>query len=91
MQILLGEKKDHVRLGDMGYGDCFFYERYLYMKIRLKCSELNCKKPHDRSAALNLKSGTMRLLKKTERVSRANAVVHLDVASFAFLDHESDC
>ena len=67
------------RLDSYSYGDSFMYDTHLYMLIRTQCSgfEAYYDKANMRRA-LNLKSGTMRLLPRNTIVERVNAHIVLE-------------
>lgn len=58
------------------YSDTFMYEGHHYMRVRLRREGLSYHKPQQRITAVNLKSGTTRLIMFQERVEPTRVEVH---------------
>jgi len=77
MKLIVDCEDKTIRVGDISYGDCFYFNGYVYMLVRLQCNGLQFSKPTETQVCVNLKSGTMRLLHQTTVVSKVTAKAHI--------------
>jgi len=79
--------RQYPSIGLLSTGDTFQYERFQYMKIRIKCAGLYCNTRHENypydthklCACVNLKSGTIRLLERETEVLSTKAEAHVTI------------
>ena len=77
IDIIIEPNLSTTRIYDIKYGKCFFFENFIYMRIRLHCSGLEAIKSEKMVTCCNMKSGTIRLLSQNTRVVRVDAKLYV--------------
>jgi len=75
MKVVESRTESNAVAGDFDCGMTFMYDGYLYMALRVGCKDFEHEIPDGKICAVNLKSGTMRLLTKDLAVLRMESEV----------------